>query len=151
MKLFSVLLASAFLFASLSASAQDPDAPNPAMHSLGAIGAQAVFGNYMAIAELGDLYGAKAYDKEKVVQLANMYAALTTSAKESLNDLIDSGKLNEDDESGVKELVLINDQLLNLSKNIVDYAEDSSDENHAAYEKTRQRAWKTISKFMGIE
>lgn len=124
---------------------------NPLTTALGATGAQAVFSNYMAIAELADLFGAKAYDKKKVTELAGMYGKLTDGAKESLTDLIDSGKLNDGDTASVREMVIINDLLTKMSGCIVAYAKDSSDENEAAYDKNRQKAWKAITKFLGIQ
>ena len=151
MKTLSTLLAAALLLTAATAPAQDPKAGNPVMHSFGAIGAQAVFSTYMSIAELGDLVGAKTYDHDKAGQLANMYAKLSESAKDSLTDLIDSGKLNSDDEAAVREMVVINDLLVKTATGIVNYMKEPSDENEAAYNKSRQKAWKSISKFMGIE
>ena len=123
---------------------------NPIVVALGATGAQAVFSNYMAIAELADLYGAKAYDKAKATQLATMYAKLTESAKDSLTDLIDSGKLNEADTAAVQQMVVINDLLGKTANGIVTYIKDPSEDNLATYDKNRQKAWKSISKFLGI-
>jgi hypothetical protein len=123
---------------------------NPFAVALGATGAQAVFSNYMAIAELADLYGAKAYDKDKATQLATMYAKLTESAKDSLTDLIDSGKLNESDTTAVQQMVVINDLLGKTANGIVTYIKEPNEDNLAAYDKNRQKAWKSISKFLGI-
>lgn len=151
MKTLAVLLLALFVGAATPTRAQDPNAENPVMHSFGAIGAQAVFCNYMAIAELADLHGKQVYDKTKVVQLANMYVGLTTAAKESLTDLVDSGKLNSGDDAAVKEMVIINDLLISTAKGIITYVETPSPETQAAYEKNRQKSWKAISKFLGIE
>lgn len=151
MKTLAVLLLALLVGAATPTRAQDPNAENPVMHSFGAIGAQAVFCNYMAIAELADLHGKQVYDKTKVVQLANMYVGLTTAAKESLTDLVDSGKLNSGDDAAVKEMVIINDLLISTAKGIVTYVETPSPETQAAYEKNRQKSWKAISKFLGIE
>ncbi|HSJ02247.1 MAG: hypothetical protein ACAI34_12895 [Verrucomicrobium sp.] len=151
MKFLGTLILTVLMGAAVPAFSQDPKAENPVMHSFGAIGAQAVFCNYMAIAELADLYGKKAYDKEKVVQLANMYVGLTGAAKESLTDLIDSGKLNSGDDAAVKEMIIINDMLISTAKSIAGYAESPTAENEASYDKNRQKAWKAITKFLGIE
>jgi hypothetical protein len=132
--------------------AQAADAkPDPMATALGATGAQAVFSNFMAIAELADLYGAKAYDKEKAVQLADTYGKLTEGAKESLTDLIDSGKLSKEDTGSVQEMVIINDLLGKMSGSISTFVKGPSPENEAAYNKNREKAWKAIQKFLGIQ
>jgi ABC-type phosphate transport system substrate-binding protein len=148
----STLLIAASLLLSLSpAPAQDPKAANPAMNTIGALGAQGVFSTYMAIAELADLYGAKAYDKQKALQLAGGYAGLTEAAKDSLSDLVDSGKLSSDDEAAVNQMIVINDLLGKTAQGIITYIKEPSDENEAAYDKNRQKSWKAISKFLDIE
>lgn len=144
-------LAAGLLLSLTPAHAQDPKAGNPVMHTLGALGAQGVFSTYMAVAELADLYGAKAYDKEKALQLAGMYAGFTEGAKENLSDLVDSGKLNSDDEAAVNQMIVINDLLGKTAQNIIAYIKEPTDENEAAYDKNRQKSWKAISKFLGIQ
>lgn len=147
-----------FLFAAIAglcsiapARAQDPKAANPWAVTLGATSAQATFSTYMAIAELADLAGAKTYDKDKCIEIAGMYAKLTENAKESLTDLLDSGKVNRDDEEALRQIVVINDLLGKTAQSITTYLKDSSDENEAAYQKARQKSWKALSKFLGIE
>ena len=134
-----------------SAQAQDPKAANPWAVTLGATSAQATFSTYMAIAELADLAGAKTYDKNKCIEFAGMYAKLTENAKESLTDLLDSGKVNKDDEEALRQIVVINDLLGKTAQGIITYLKDSSVENEAAYQKARQKSWKALSKFLGIE
>lgn len=146
-----LLLTAALLTPVMSIQAQDPKAGNPVMHTLGALGAQGVFSTYMAIAELADLYGAEAYDKQKALQLAGMYAGLSEAAKESLSDLVDSGKLNSDDEAAATQMIAINDLLGKTAQGIIAYIKDPSEENHATYDKNRQKSWNSISKFLGIE
>ena len=124
---------------------------NPWASALGSSGAQAVFTTYMSIAELADLFGAKAYDKKKALQLASMYEKLTEGAKESLTDLVSSGKLNKDDEAAVQQMVVINDLLGKTAKGITAYINDPTDENEQSYEKNRQKSWKALAKFLGIE
>ncbi len=150
MKKLAPLLLAALLLPVLPARAQDPKAGNPVMHALGATGAQGVFSTYMAIAELADLYGAKAYDKEKALQLAGGYAGLTEAAKESLSDLVDSGKAGADDEAAINQMIVINDLLGKTAKGIIAYINEPSEENEAAYDKNRQKAWNSISKFLGL-
>jgi hypothetical protein len=151
MKKTALLLSAALLLSLTTAPAQDPKAKaDPVMHTVGALGAQGLFSTYMAIAELADLYGAKAYDKEKALQLAGGYAGLTEAAKDSLSDLVDSGKLSEDDEAAVTQMIAINDLLGKTAQGIITYIKDPTDENEAAYDKNRQKAWKGISKFLGI-
>ncbi len=77
--------------------------------------------------------------------------ALTENAKESLTDLLDSGKVNKDDEEALRQIVVINDLLGKTAQGIITYLKDSSDENEAAYQKARQKSWKALSKFLGIE
>ena len=147
----STVLIAALLLSLTPAHAQDPKAGNAVMASVGALGAQGVFSTYMAIAELADLYGAKTYDKEKSLQLAGAYSGLTEAAKDSLSDLVDSGKLNTDDEAAVTQMIAINDLLGKTSQGIIAFIKDPSDENQATYDKNRQKAWKSISKFLGLE
>lgn len=149
MKVITLICTAALLFTNFSSAAEEK--ANPIATALGATGAQAVFTNYMAIAELADLFGAKAYDKKKVTELASMYGKFTEGAKESLTDLIDSGKLNEGDTSAVREMVVINDLLTKMTGCIVTFVKDPSEENQAAYDKNRQKAWKSITKFLGIQ
>ncbi len=149
MKIITLICTASLLLTNFSHAAAEK--ANPIATALGATGAQAVFSNYMAIAELADLFGAKAYDKAKVTQLATMYGKLTDGAKESLTDLIDSGKLNEGDTAAVREMVVINDLLTKMAGCIVAYAKDANEENEAAYDKNRQKAWKSITKFLGIQ
>lgn len=146
-----LLLTAALLAPTLTTHAQDPKAGNPVLHTIGALGAQGVFSTYMAIAELADLYGAEAYDKAKALQLAGGYAGLTEAAKESLSDLVDSGTLSAADEAGVTQLIAINDLLGKTAQGIIAYIKDPSEENHASYDKNRQKSWNAISKFLGIE
>lgn len=131
--------------------AQDPKAPNPWAVTLGATSAQATFCTYMAIAELADLAGAKAYEKDKCIELAAMYAKLTENAKESLTDLLDSGKVNQSDEESLRQIVVINDLLGKTAQGIIAYLKDPSEETEAAYQKARQKSWKALSRFLGIE
>ena len=151
MKRTILLLTAALLTTAMPARAQDPKAGNPVMHTLGALGAQGVYSTYMAIAELADLYGAKAYDKQKALQLAGSYAGLSEAAKESLSDLVDSGKLNSDDEAAVTQLIVINDLLGKTAQGIIAYVKEPTEENEAAYDKNRQKSWNMISKFLGLE
>jgi hypothetical protein len=148
MKLAILCLALAFVAPVTSIRAEGK--ANPLATALGATGAQAVFSTYFAVAELADLYGAKAYDAKKCVQIATTYAKLTESAKDSLSDLIDSGKLNEADTASVREMYTINDLLGKTANGIVEYIKDPTDENQSAYDKNRQKAWKAISKFLGL-
>src|SRR5436190_17812661 len=126
-------------------------AGDPVMRTVGALGAQGVFSTYMAIAELADLYGAKTYDKEKALQLAGGYSGLTDAAKDSLSDLVASGKLNSDDEAAVNQMIAINDLLGKTAQGIIAFIKDPTDDNQTAYDKNRQKSWKAISKFLGIE
>jgi ABC-type phosphate transport system substrate-binding protein len=147
----TLLLTAALLLSLAPAQAQEAKKGDPAMTTIGALGAQAVFSTYMAIAELADLYGAKTYEKEKALQIAGGYAGLTEAAKESLSDLVDSGKLNADDEAAINQMIVINDLLGNTAQGIIAYIKEPSEENEAAYDKNRQKSWKAISKFLGIE
>lgn len=148
MKLAILCLALAVVLPQTSLRAEEKS--NPIAVALGATGAQAVFSTYFAIAELADLYGAKAYDKKKSTQLATTYAKLTESAKDSLTDLIDSGKLNDSDAAAVREMIVINDLLGKTANGIVAYIKEPTDENEASYDKYRQKSWKSISKFLGL-
>ena len=141
----------ALLLASPAVHAQDPKAGNPVMHTMGALGAQGIFSTYMAIAELADLLGAKVYEKDKALQLAGMYAGLTEGAKESLSDLVDSGKLNADDEAAVTQLIAINDLLGKTAQGVISYIKEPTEEHEGVYDKNRQKAWKSITKFLGIQ
>lgn len=144
-----------FLIAAVSFTAIRPVAAqekaNPFAVALGATGAQAVFSNFMAIAELADLYGSKTYDKQKAADIATTYGKLTESAKESLTDLVDSGKLTKDDAASVQEMVVINDLLGKMAAAIVTYVKEPTEENEAAYQKNRTKAWNAIQKFLGIQ
>lgn len=144
--LLVALLAASFPISSLRA-----EDSNPWAVTLGATSAQATFSTYMAIAELADLAGAKLYDKEKAIGIATTYAKLTETAKDSLTDLLDSGKVKEDDVASLREIVVINDLLGKTAKGIIAYLEEPNDENEAAYEKSRQKSWKALSKFLGLE
>ncbi len=150
MKLAILSLALALTVLAPQNSLRAEEKANPLATALGATGAQAVFSTYFAVAELADLYGAKAYDAKKCVQIASTYAKLTESAKDSLSDLIDSGKLTEADTASVREMIVINDLLGKTANGIVEYVKDPSDENHSNYDKNRQKAWKAISKFLGL-
>ena len=146
-----LLLTTALMFSLTPGHAQDAKEGSAMMQTVGALGAQGVFSTYMAIAELADLYGAKAYDKQKALQLAGGYSGLTDAAKDSLSDLVDSGKLNSEDEAAVTQMIAINDLLGKTAQGIISYIKDPSDENQAAYDKNRQKSWKAISKFLGLE
>jgi hypothetical protein len=155
MKQIALLLTATLLLTLTTSQAQDPKAKakaeaDPVMSSIGALGAQGLFSTYMAIAELADLYGAKTYDKEKALQLAGGYAGLTEAAKDSLSDLVDSGKLSTEDEVAVNQMIAINDLLGKTAQNVIAYIKDPTDENEAAYDKNRQKAWNAISKFLGF-
>ena len=145
------LLAAALLLPVTHTSAQDPKAGNPIMHSFGAISAQAMYTSYMAIAELGDLYAHKAYDKEKTIQVATSYVKFAEGAKESLSDLVAAGKLNSDDENFMNQSIVVNDLLGKTAQALIDVATDPTDEAKGAFEKNRQKAWKGLSKILGIE
>ena len=105
----------------------------------------------MAIAEMADLYGAKSYDKDKALQLAGAYSGLTESAKESLSDLVANGKLSTEDEAAVTQMIAINDLLGKTANGIIAFIKEPTDENQASYDKNRQKSWKSISKFLGLE
>jgi hypothetical protein len=145
------LLAAALLLPATSASAQDPNAGNPIMHSFGAISAQALYTTYMAVAELGDLYAHKAYDKDKTIQVATSYVKFAEGAKESLSDLVASGKLNTEDEGFVNQSIIVNDLLGKTAQALIEVATSPTDETKAAFEKNRQKSWKALSKMLGIE
>lgn len=151
MKKHVTLFLAVLLIPVLQTRAQDPKAGDPMAHTLGALGAQGLFSTYMAIAELADLYGSQAYDKEKSLKLAGMYAGLSEAAKESLSDLVDSGKLNTNDEAAVNQMIVINDLLGKTAQGIIAYIKDPSEANEATYDKNRQKAWNSISKFLGLE
>lgn len=156
MKLTAKLALAALLLnlcpTSIMAKPEAKESPDEViMTTFGAISAQAVFSNYMAIAELADLVGAKAYDSKKATELAVTYKKLSEAAKDSLENFADKGDLEEGDKASVKELILINDLLMRTADGVAAYVEDSSKENSAAFQKTREKAWKAISKFMGIE
>jgi|GEM_PF-4560940 len=152
MKTRSYLCLALLTFSPAFVHAQKDDAkPDPIVSSLGATGAQAVLSTFFAIAQLADLYGAKAYDKEKATQLAGMFAGTTESAKESLTDLIASDKLSKEDNAGIQEMVVINDLLGKMANGIQGFIADPSEANEATYQKNREKAWKAISKFLNIE
>jgi len=123
---------------------------NPWAAALGGSGAQAVFSTYMSIAELADLYGSKAYDKTKALELANMYQKLTDSAKASLTDLMDSGKVSASDQFAVQQMVVINDLLGRTAQSISAYIKEPTDDNEAVYERNRKKSWKALAKFLGV-
>jgi hypothetical protein len=151
MKIATLYIAIAAMIALPFTSARaDDKKADPLIAALGSTGAQAVFSTYFAVAELADLYGAKAYDAKKSVEIASTYAKLTENAKDSLTDLIDSGKLNEADTASAREMVVINDLLGRTATDIIAYIKESNDDNLAAYNKNREKAWKAISKFLGL-
>jgi hypothetical protein len=151
MKIATLYLAiAAALALPLTSVRADDKKGDPIINSLAATSAQAVFSTYFAVAELGDLYGAKAYDAQKCTQIAGTYVKLTENAKDSLTDLIDSGKLSETDVASARELVIINDLLGKTATGIVEYVKTPNDENLGTYNKNREKAWKSISKFLGL-
>ncbi len=152
---FTSLFTAILLISAPSLKAQAPDAAaegNPIMHSFGAVSAQALYATYMSIAELGDLfaYAPKQYDKDKVGQLATSYVKLTEAAKDSLSDLVASGKLGTEDEAFINQVILINDLLAKTAQGLVDTAADGTEENRNAFEKNRKKAWQSLSKLLGI-
>jgi hypothetical protein len=144
------VLAAALLFSFPSLQAEDK-AEEPVMRTIGAIGAQGVFSTYMAIAELADLYGGKSYDKEKALQLAGTYSGMTEAAKESLSDLVANGKLSTENEAAVTQMIAINDLLGKTAQGIIAFIKEPTDANQALYDKNREKSWKSISKFLGLE
>lgn len=151
MKLRTILLIALLAPAWLPAADNKPaEKGSPLAAALGATGAQAVFTNFFAIAELADLYGAKVYEKSKAAELAGTFARLTDNAKESLTDLIDSGTLDKSDIAPVQEMVIINDLLGKMAGGMKAFIEDPSDENEGIYDKNRKKAWSAISKFLGF-
>ena len=147
----SLVLTAVLLFSLVPTQAEEAKSENPALNTLGAVGAQAIFSTYMAIAEMADLYGAKTYDKDKALQLAGAYSGLTESAKDSLSDLVANGKLSTDDEAAVTQMIAINDLLGKTAKGIIAFIKEPTDENQALYDKNREKAWKSMSKFLGLE
>ena len=148
----ALLLTVAVLLSAAPTPAQDPGTPSPeVMTTIGALAGQGMFTAYMAIAELGDLYAAKAYDKEKTVQLAGAYKNLSTGTKDSLSKLAKNGKLNAEDLDFTKQAIDANDLLAKTCQALINIANDPSDDNRATFETNRQAAWKKISKMLGIE
>jgi hypothetical protein len=145
------LFAAALLLPATTTFAQDPKEENPVMHTFGAISAQALYSSYMAIAQLGDLYAHKAYDKAKTVEIATSYVNFAEGAKESLSDLIASGKLNSEDEGFMNQSIVVNDLLGKTAQALIEVANNPTDEAKATFEKNRQKSWKALSKMLGIE
>ncbi len=145
--LTSVLAVLVLASAPAKAQTQAPEL----LHSFGTTTAQGLFSTYMSLAELGDLFAHKAYDSAKVTQVATGFKNMTATAKTSLTTLAASGKLDAADTEFAKQAAEANGLLGDLAQSLISVAADSSAENRAAFEESRQKSWKLISKILGIE
>lgn len=149
-KFITTTLAALVLLFQVPVSAQAP-APDPLLHTFGTVTAQSLFSTYMAIAELGDLYAAKAYDQAKTTQVAGSFKNIAEAAKTALTALVASGKLGASDVEFAQQAAGANELLGQTAQALINVAADPSDANRTVFEEHRQKTWKVISGILGID
>jgi hypothetical protein len=121
------------------------------LETLGATSAQGLFLTHMAIGTLVDGYAKEAYDKEQATQIIEAYIQISQSTKDSLNKLLTSEPLSDQDAKDLRRIISIYDVLLASAQDVKALIKTGSASHADSYTKNRDKAWKQISSLLGIK
>ena len=121
------------------------------LETLGATTAQGLFLTHMAIGTLVDGYAAKAYDKEKAVQIMDAYIQISQSTKDGLNKLLTSHPLSDEDTRYLRRIISTYDLLIASAHDVKAFINTGNKSHIEAYTKDRDQAWGQISDLLGLK
>lgn len=121
------------------------------LETLGATTAQGLFLTHMAIGTLVDGYAAKAYDKEKAIQIMDAYIQISQSTKNGLNKLLTSHPLSDEDTRYLRRIISTYDLLIASAHDVKAFINTGNKSHIEAYTKDRDQAWGQISDLLGLK
>lgn len=144
--LVSVILLGAALARPSSARAGD----DACLEAVGGTSAGYVYSMYMLIGVTADAFTNKAYDAGKVKQLMTVGIKMLAESCKQLDKVKRAG-LSSADRAAVEEYQVILGLLEDQARALVTYTGSGRAKDAERYEKTRQKAWRRITKLLGIE
>ncbi len=131
------------------AAADAEGVPPQALQAVGSLGVADVYMAWMAIGAVSDSYvhENEGYGKESVVSILEVMMRLTTSVRESLEQLLAAEGLSDADTEVITLLIETYQTLALQARSFVGYVQTG---NPGEYDTHRRRAWGFIQKLYGI-
>ena len=134
----------------LCIAANNVFAQEEALSTVGVLGTSNIYITYVAIGAIADGHCYEVYDDDTAIELMQVFANLSSSSIESLQDLLDFGNLDSEDFSIVNEMISILNLLINEAQAYQQYIETYNDSCADRYENYRNSAWEKIEVLLGL-
>jgi hypothetical protein len=144
MKKFLCFLMVLFLAAGVTVLFADEDY----LYVIGAVEGSNLYMSYLTLGLLGDAFENGVYDAETAKAITLEASSLTKNTRDTLNTLIESGKVAGDDRNLILEMARAHDLLEKQAGELVKYTDDKNVPNDFQY--FRKESWTLIAKILGI-
>lgn len=144
MKKFLCFLMVLFLAAGATVLFADEDY----LYTIGAVEGSNLYMSYLTIGLLGDSFENGVYDAAMAKEITLEVTSLTKNTRETLNNLIETGKVSGDDRTLILEMIQAHDLLEKQAVELVKYTENKDVPNDFQF--YRKESWNRIAKILGI-
>ena len=145
MKRFTIILILLVVLSSM-VSAQDE-----LLNSVGTLGASYMYTAFVSIGAIYDGNHSEVYDDDTTIQLLEEMKNLAKVSAGSLNQLLDSGTLTNDDFEYTREIVNALDLLFKEAESYQNFIKTGDEKHGQLYNQYRNSAWQKISSLLGIQ
>jgi hypothetical protein len=118
------------------------------LYVIGAVEGSNLYMSYLTIGLLGDSFENGVYDAATAKEITLEVSSLTKNTRDTLNNLIESGKVTGDDRTLILEMIQAHDLLEKQAGELVKYTENKSVPNDFQF--YRKQSWTMIAKILGI-
>ena len=126
-----------------SDAASSVDAGDPALVALGAVGMSNLYFGYVGLASVADGYASGAYSAETATSLAEESMAFHRTAREALQNLLDSGTVAEEERPILSQMIRAHGLLIGEAQGLVTFVSSPGDSED--FRRYRDQAWQVIS------
>jgi hypothetical protein len=134
------------LFAGTELSAQDEN-----LQAVGALSSANLYLTYISIGAVADNHSRELYTDEFAASLLTSITEITRNSIGSLQAILDSEPLDEEDTAYVNQTIDALEVLIKQAESYKTYMERNSPEYAAIYNNYKQIAWQQVSKILGLE
>jgi hypothetical protein len=132
-----------------SDAATSADAGDPALVALGAVGMSNLYFGYVGLASVADGYASGAYSAETATSLAEESMAFHRTAREALQNLLDSGTVAEEERPILSQMIRAHGLLIGEAQGLVTFVSSPGDSED--FRRYRDQAWQVISGLLAGE
>ncbi|MFW5786052.1 MAG: hypothetical protein ACOCYC_02300 [bacterium] len=125
------------------------EAGDPALVALGAVGMSNLYFGYVGLAGVADGYASGAYAAETATSLAEESIAFHRTAREALQNLLDSGSVAEEERPILQEMIRAHDLLIGEARGLASFVSSPGDSED--FRRYRDEAWQVISGLLAGE